>query len=503
MGIVIRQSIKASAAGYFGAILGAISTVFIYPYFLSPEIIGLNRILVDSAFLFAFFAQIGIPNAVIRFSPLLRQNGQIKTAYKYALILPLFSFMFFGLLILIGKETFQEIFIQKSELFTHYIVLVIPFGLICIYLNIIENFSTYYLRITVPKLVREVIIRVLLILAAVVFFLFGLSVDVYVILIIASYGFSALVLAVYFYILFKSKEPVGQNNQINKGIYAKIFSYMGFMLIAGIGSNIVLRVDTFMISAMIGLSGTGIYSISFFMAAMIEIPSRAAIQISSPFVSEYLEKGESEKLKNIYTRYTLNQSVIGGVILLLLWANINNIFALMPKGEIYATGKYVVLFIGLGKFIDVITGLNNQILIYSKYHRYQLLFVVLLGIITIAGNYFLIPIYGITGAALASMISFILLNLTVIIFLYNKLHIQPFTKGFIYVLILIVSGFIINYFLPALKNCFIDALYRSTIISIYCIAFVIIFKLSEDINRVAGKLFSKGILMHYFSKKPK
>ena len=44
MGIVIRQSIKASIVSYAGAVIGAVSTIFIYPYFLSPELIGLNRI---------------------------------------------------------------------------------------------------------------------------------------------------------------------------------------------------------------------------------------------------------------------------------------------------------------------------------------------------------------------------------------------------------------------------------------------------------------------------
>ena len=76
MGIVIRQSIKGSIVSYAGAVIGMISTIFIYPYFLSPELIGLNRILVDSAFLFAFIAQIGIPNAIIKFSPQLKKLGK-------------------------------------------------------------------------------------------------------------------------------------------------------------------------------------------------------------------------------------------------------------------------------------------------------------------------------------------------------------------------------------------------------------------------------------------
>jgi hypothetical protein len=39
MGIVIRQSIKGSLVSYAGAFIGMVSTIFIYPYFLTPEII--------------------------------------------------------------------------------------------------------------------------------------------------------------------------------------------------------------------------------------------------------------------------------------------------------------------------------------------------------------------------------------------------------------------------------------------------------------------------------
>ena len=104
MGIVIRQSIKASIVSYAGAVIGMVSTIFIYPYFLTPELIGLNRILIDSAFLFAFIVQIGIPNAIIRFSPQLKKMGLIREAYRYALLLPLISLVFFGTLVFLGKD---------------------------------------------------------------------------------------------------------------------------------------------------------------------------------------------------------------------------------------------------------------------------------------------------------------------------------------------------------------------------------------------------------------
>ena len=265
---------------------------------------------------------------------------------------------------------------------------------------------------------------------------------------------------------------------------------MGFMLLAGIGSNVVTKVDAFMISSMIGLASTGIYTISFFMTSIIEIPSRATLQISAPFVSESLENNDIPRLKDLYIRYSSNQAIIGGLLLVLLWANINSIFELMPDGDVYSAGKYVVLFIGLGKLIDVSTGINNLILIYSRYHRYMILFVLTLGVITVTGNFILIPILGITGAAIASLCSYFIINTVVILFIYNKLGIQPFTHKTLKIFLLIAAAFLINFLLPTLDNWFLDSLYRSSILGGIIVFVTYFFKLSEDLHSIILKVFN-------------
>lgn len=490
MGIVIRQSIKGSIVSYMGALVGMVSTIFIYPYFLSPELIGLNRILVDSAFLFAFVAQVGIPNAIIRFTPQLKKMGLSREAYKYALLIPIISFIFFGTLFFFGKEGIQGLFDENSPLFSRYLVLIIPFGLVCIYLNIIENIAASFYRITIPKLIREIILRFLLIGSAMVYFYLQLAIDLYVMLVVFSYALAVLILFFYFKRLQNLMTPPEKNKGIPKELVRKIFPYMGFMLFTGIGTTIVTKVDAFMISSMIGLAGTGIYTISYFMTSIIEIPSRATMQISAPFVSECLDDNDIPRLKDLYVRYASNQALIGGVLLVLLWANVNSIFRIMPNGDLYSTGKLVVLFIGLGKLIDLSTGLNNQILVYSKYHRYQLLFVLFLGVITVVGNLLLIPLLGITGAAVASCSSYFLINTVVILFIRQKLGIQPFTWVSIKIFLLIALAFFVDFLLPNLDSWFFDSLYRSLILLGIFVGFTYFYRLSEDLNAIVIKAFS-------------
>jgi O-antigen/teichoic acid export membrane protein len=443
----------------------------------------------DSAFLFAFFAQIGIPNAIIRFSPKLKKEGLIREAYRYALLLPLISFVFFASLLFLGKDYFQGFFNENSSLFSRLFLLVIPLGMVCMFMNIIENFAVAYYRITIPKLIREIGLRFFLIGSAMLFFYLKFSVDLFVLLVIFSYALAVLILFSYFKRLQRIMTPPEKRKDIPKEIVRMIFPYMGFMLLAGIGTNIVSKVDTFMISSMIGLSSTGIYTISFYMASILEIPSRATLQIGAPFVSEHLENNNLSGLKDLYVRYSSNQAIIGGLLLVLLWANINSIFEIMPNGEVYAAGKFVVLFIGLGKLIDVTTGINNLILTYSKYHRYLILFVLILGIITVTGNFILIPLLGITGAAIASLSSYFLINTAVILFIYRKLGIQPFTSKTLKIILLIGVAFGLNYLLPTLGSWFLDSLYRSLILLGLFVLVTYFYKLSDDLNSIVLRAF--------------
>jgi O-antigen/teichoic acid export membrane protein len=283
--------------------------------------------------------------------------------------------------------------------------------------------------------------------------------------------------------------PQENRRGIPKEIVRKIFPYMGFVMLAGIGTNVVTKVDAFMISSMIGLGSTGIYTISFFMSSVLEIPSRATLQISAPFVSESLENNDLVRLKDLYMRYSSNQAIIGGLLLIMLWANINSIFYLMPNGDVYAAGKFVVLLVGLGKLIDVSTGINNVILIYSKYYRYMIVFILTLGIITVTGNYILIPILGINGAAIASLFSYFLINSIVILFIYRKLGIQPFTRKTLKIFLLISGAFLLNFLLPQLDNWFLNSLYRSFILFGLFVIVTYFYRLSEDLNSLVSTVF--------------
>ena len=69
MGIIAKQSIKGALANYLGVLIGAFTTFFVVTDLLTQEEIGLTRVMVDAAMLFAGLAQLGTNASILRFYP--------------------------------------------------------------------------------------------------------------------------------------------------------------------------------------------------------------------------------------------------------------------------------------------------------------------------------------------------------------------------------------------------------------------------------------------------
>ena len=104
MGIIARQSIKATIATYFGVAVGFFTTFFVLTRFLTAEEIGLTRVLVDAATLFVSLAQLGTSSSIIRFFPYFRQKEHDlrRTSdhgfFFWTVVIPLIGFLLFALL---------------------------------------------------------------------------------------------------------------------------------------------------------------------------------------------------------------------------------------------------------------------------------------------------------------------------------------------------------------------------------------------------------------------
>ncbi len=182
-----------------------------------------------------------------------------------------------------------------------------------------------------------------------------------------------------------------------------------FGILTGFSSSILTTLDKVFINRYLGEGEVGIYAIASYFAVLIMIPGRSISKISIPFLAESWKKDDLRTIDDLYVRSSINQYAIGLLIFIGLVVNIDNIFRLLPAE--YGTSAAVIILISIGNVVSVSTGINSVVLSTSALYRYQTWLMFLLIALFVGTSMIFIPLFGITGAALAAMISNIIYNL--------------------------------------------------------------------------------------------
>lgn len=246
-----------------------------------------------------------------------------------------------------------------------------------------------------------------------------------------------------------------------------------------------------MVTGYLGFEQNAIYVMAFFMATVIEIPKRSISQMADAIIANAFENERLDEVKKIYKQSSINQLIIGCFVFLLIVLNLDNIYAIMPAGEMYAPGKLVVIIIGIAKIIDMGFGVNSELIISSKHYKSNIYLVLILAALTIILNILLIPKLGLIGAALATMASLLLFNIIKLIFIYRQFNFQPFSKHTVSTLLLSLISFLIIFFLPSLENPILNTAFISVTLTFVFGILVLILRPSREVSGILRNLLSR------------
>lgn len=491
MGIVIRQSIKATIVNYVGAFIGFLTTMFILTKYVQPDVIGLTKVLYEAAAFVANIAAMGITSSTMRFFPYFRNKvNKDNGFFFYLLLVPTIGIFLCVPFFFLLKIPLSDFFSKNSALFLEYYYWIIPLVIFIVYWLALETYSTQKMHIVIPKFIWGIVIRLLLMVAYLLYAFNFLDLDELVILYVATYGIALMGLFIYVYrigdVTFKHDFSF-----IDPSLRSKIIRYTLFMILGTLGGGIIGQLDVFMVSSQMGLSFTGIYTIALYIAAVIEMPARSITSIASPIASSALKDGDFASVNQLYKKVALHQLISGSTIFLFIWINIDNIFLIIPNGNIYEEGKWVVFFIALSKLIIITLGFGSTLISFSRYYYWGLYFTFFLTILTVGSNYVFIPIWGMSGAAVATLLTCIISYSWQQWIVLKKIQARPYSKGILKQLLLILVLFGINCLLPVWENNpFLDGVYRSFIIGGLWIYLMYKFKISDEICL----LIKKGLI---------
>ena len=268
MGIIARQSIKGALANYIGVAIGFFVSFFILTRYLTKDEIGLTRVMVDAAMLFSSLAQLGSNSSIVKFFPYFKDNKNNHGVFGLSVLLPLAGFVLFALGFLIFREPLLAIYSKNAPLLVDYFNLLPMLTFFALYTAVFETNASVLMRITIPKLVREVGIR-LFNLAAYLLYGFNLiSLDTFVWLFCGSYGLAMLLNLGYLMTLGHISFRIDRGF-LTRDRVKEISRYTLYMTMTALACNIPLFNSLFL-GAKSGLALTGVYTIASYIANVVE-----------------------------------------------------------------------------------------------------------------------------------------------------------------------------------------------------------------------------------------
>ncbi|MDX1910347.1 MAG: polysaccharide biosynthesis C-terminal domain-containing protein [Saprospiraceae bacterium] len=487
MGVIRRQSLKHTAVNLVGLGVGAVSTLFVYPHAL--EAYGLAQVLLSVGMVGLPVLSLGANTVAIRFFPRFQDKSSGHHGFLPLLMtLCLVGFIISGLTAWLFWAPFSAFLESKSPLLHEYLWMGFPLAFFYVASSVLAVYSANFKRIVVPSLLLDFSQKLALPLLLIAVWQEWLTLAAAMWGMLLHAALVTLGLVIYL-------RSIGEwhwrpdRSFVGPALRKELLQFILFGALGGFALLVAAKADLFMVGSMSAVKAAGVYAIAAYLAAIIEVPTKSLYAASASSVAQYLADDDRPALEKLYKSVSINLLVAGLLLFGGLWISIDLLFALLPNGNLLSEGKWVFLFIGLARIMEMATGLNNYMVYYSQYYRYSLLSLGVLAASNVALNIWLIPLMGITGAALATFLSITGYNAISVGLVWLKFRLFPFTLqtlkaiGFaLFVYVIVSQVFSTGY--PVL-----DLALRSGLYGVFFAGSVLYFRVSDDLNHLKDVLF--------------
>ncbi len=491
MGIIARQSIKNTIYSYLGVLIGTLYVVFMVPkvFGATPEYWGVLQLIMSYVLILQSFALLGIPNTFIRFFPVFKE-GKIGDFFFFGIAIAHVGFLMVSVIFLILKNSLISHDDQSNELFNKYFYYIFLILYVELFFYLFLNYARIFLRTSFPTFVKDTYIKIWTLLLIIAFWFKWISFNYLVLYYFLGYLSHTLLILGY---LLKLKIlKITPSLYILKSKYLKeILTYSLFSILNGGAAILIGRLDIVMIGKMIDLEHVAYYSIALLFITVLQVPVRSMSSIIQPILSDFISNN-NRQLAGLYKKSAINLALTTGFIYLFIIINIDQFMIIL--GDKFGQIKYAVILLSTAKLFESVNSLNPGLIVLSKHYKYDIVFQVSLLFVAFLTNYFLIPLYGMEGAAMATAISIFSVGIVRALFVYLKYGLSIVSREIILVVLFFGGLVIIFNFIHFNINVYFEILINSSIIGISFLVFLFTTNMSEEINEFIVNFLSLKFL---------
>ncbi len=372
---LFRKKLLDSAMGN----IGALGLNLLFPYAVTTlygmEILGKYTYNLTLITLLIFVASLGLNNGLLYFIPrsghkYVASSFIINSGMSFILMIGAFVLLEDGymrvmlpLLWFLSTETlFRSLFQSKQKIKEFF------------YVNLIGNQGVKLL----------------------IAFLIGIFVGpTFENLIIATYAGSVVSIVIYFLVTHKMFEGVHFSWEIMK--YSLPLTISSVLYLA------MMNVDKIMIGNMLSIRAVAIYAVVTTIAMFPSIFLSILNTVFPPIISSMYHEGKIKELKHYYMTSVKILTLISSIVILGILLFRKPILGIY--GPEYLEGQLALIYISIGQLVNAAVGSVWYTIMMTGRSKWNMYGEITTFYINIVLNVILIPIYGINGAAFATMIS--------------------------------------------------------------------------------------------------
>ena len=492
MGNIARQATLNTLLTYMGIGLGFVNVVLLYPKVLQSDEFGLTRLLMSIATMAAQIAQLGAENTVIRFFPYFRDperkhRGMLGMLLLFGTALGLMAMLVLALF----HGTLSDVFSDRNALYGRYGLLLLPLVFSEVFFILLRSYSRSLRRTVQPTFIREFVLRLLQTLLIAYQAWRPMTFSTFMVIYTGLFLTTTILLVVD--LARAGHFVIGWSERwLPRRLRKSMMTYSSFTFSASLAGIVLGNMDQLMIGALLGdgLRYVAHYAVAFYFGSVIAAPGRALTQAAVPSLADAWKRGDMVSIISLYRKSSLVQLVVSGYLFLLMWAGLDDLFVLLPPE--YAGGATVAVIIGLAYLINSSIGLSVGIISMSKAYRLDAWSSISMLLINAVANFFLIRSMGIVGAAWATLLSLVSVNIYRTWFLYRRYGLWPFERRTIYMAALIIAVALVVHWLPLFTSPMIDLVVRGGIVSALFWPLAFYLGAAPELAELARRLWGGG-----------
>ncbi|HDD35634.1 MAG TPA: flippase [Candidatus Desulfofervidus auxilii] len=429
----ITQEIgRGGSIAFGGLLLGRFLQVLLHILIgrvLGPFHYGLYALGLSIMGVIRSIAGLGLNQGIVRFCSMYKGEGdfaRLKGVFLSALTICLVSsiLMATGLFLLSNTIAVQFFHNPKLVWILRIFSLALPFYVL---MNITASFARAFKDIVRQQFIENIFHPLSNLIVVGFAFLIGLR------LYGAVGGFlvSGILSAIIGLYIAKKLLPELCHSNFETKYEIKKLIFFGFPLIfVGLSYFLMINIDRIMLGFFTNAKEVGMYTAASVVAVQLLIIHNALITIFAPMVSDLFNRNLLSELNRLYksvTRWDLLISLIGFIIISLFSHELLGLY-----GEQFVEASNVLILLLVAYVISTAAGPTGTLLQMIGRQYLELLNASILIVSNIFLNALLIPLYGMIGAAMATIFAFFLLNIIQLIEIFLILKIVPFSSAYFY-----------------------------------------------------------------------